>query len=104
MGVLDSHDPPFNAQDSVGGVTQLKDVASHAFDSEVFVHRADDLAFRLQEDLVVRRVGNGPSRCQRRQTSAPPAFECTVDGVVVNERPAPAAAARDPLGEHADYS
>jgi hypothetical protein len=104
MGVLDAHDPPFNAQDSIGGVAQLEDVSSHAFDSEVFVHSADDLAFRLQEDLEVRRVGDGSSRCQSRQTRAAPAFEYTVHGVVVNERPAPAAAAHDALGKHTDYS
>ena len=103
MGILDAHDAPFNAQNSIGGVAKLEDISSHAFDGEVFVHRADDLAFGLKKDLIVGGVGNGSSRGQSRQTRAPPAFEHTVDGVVVNQRTAPATAAHDTLGEHADH-
>ena len=91
--VLDPHRAALDAQDAVGGVAELEDVAGHALDGEVLVDRADDLALRLQQHLVVGVVGDGAARGERGQPRAAPAAQHAVDGVVVDQRAAPAAPA-----------
>ena len=84
MRVLDAHDAALDAQDAVGRVAELEDVAGHALDGEVLVHRADDLALGLQQHLVVGVVGDGAAGGERGQAGAAPAAQQAVHGVVVD--------------------
>ena len=47
MGVLDTDDAALDAQDAIGGVAELEDVAGHALDREILVDGADELVLRL---------------------------------------------------------
>ena len=46
--VLDAHRAALDAQDAIGRIAELEDVARHALDGEILVHRADEVALRLQ--------------------------------------------------------
>ena len=77
LRVLDAHDAALDAQDAIGGIAELEDVAGQALDGEVLVHRADDLVLGLEQHLVVGVVGDraaevsAVSRAPRRPRSTP---------------------------------
>src|SRR5690348_17083139 len=48
LRVLDAHRAALDANDAIGGVAELEDVALQALDGEILVDRADDLALRLE--------------------------------------------------------
>ena len=91
MRVLDPHHAALDAQDAIAPVAELEDVAGEALDGEILVHGADDVALGLEQDLIVGVVGDGAAGGERRQPRAAPAAQHAVDGVVVDERAAPAA-------------
>ena len=101
MRILDADPALLHAQDAVGHIAQLEDIALQALDREVLVHRADELRLRLENDLVVGVVGNGAAGGEGGQSRAAPSFDQMVHAVVMNERPVPAAARAVALGEHA---
>ena len=101
VGVLDAHDAALDAQDAVGRVAELEDVARQALDREVLVHRADDLVLGLQQHLVVGIVGDGAAGGERGQPGAAPAAQLAVDGIVMDQRAAPAAPGGEAFGQHA---
>ena len=100
--ILHAHDAALHPQDAIGGIAELEDVAGHALDGEVLVHRADDLGLGLQQHLVVGVVGDGAAGGQRRQARAAPAAQHAVHRVVVDQRPAPAAPAGEAFRQHGD--
>jgi hypothetical protein len=102
VGILDAHHAAFDALDLVAAIAELEDVAGHAFDRKVLVHRADDVVFRLEQHLVVGVVGNRSARRQRRQPRAAAAAQLVVHRVMVEQRPAPAAPRMEALGQHGD--
>ena len=99
--VLDAHPSRLDAQDAVGDVAELEDVALQALDGEVLVHRADELRLRLEDHLVVGGVGDRAAGGERGEARAAPALDDAVDGVVVHERAVAAAARAVAFGEHA---
>ena len=62
--------------------------------------RADELVLRLEQHLVVGVVGDRAAGGQRRQPRAAPAAQHAVDGVVMDERAAPAAPGGEAFGQH----
>ena len=70
--VLHPHRPALDPQDAIGGVAELEDVALQALDSEVLVDAADDVVLRLQQHLIVGRVGDRAARGERRRAGAAP--------------------------------
>ena len=66
MGVLDAHHARVHLQDSPRSVAELKDIARHALDREIFVDRANERLGRLQDDAVIGIIRDGASRGQRR--------------------------------------
>ena len=49
LRVLHAHDAALDPQDPIGLVAELEDVAGHALDREVLVHRADELVLGLEQ-------------------------------------------------------
>ena len=101
MGVLDAHHAALDAQDAVALVAELEDVAGHALDREILVHGADDVVLRLEQHLVVGVVGDGAAGGERGEPRAAPAAQHVVDGVVVDQRAAPAAPGAEAFRQHA---
>ncbi len=101
LGIGDAHRAALDADDAIGGVAELEDVAGQALDGEILVDRADDLALRLEQHLVIGIVGDRAARGQRRHPCAAPSAQHLVDRVVMDERAAPAAPRAEPVGEHA---
>ena len=62
--------PGFDAPDLPRVRAQQEDVAGHALDREVFVERADDVALGLDDDVVVRGLGNRAAARDRRHARA----------------------------------
>ena len=102
VGVLHPDRALLHAQDAIGGVAQLEDIALQALHGEVLVDRADGLRLRFEQHRVVGRVGYRPAGGQGRQTRAAPAAHFAVDGVVVDEGAATAAARSEAVCEHPD--
>ncbi len=99
--ILDAQAAALDAQHAIGDVAQLEDVASHALDREILVHRADHLRLRLEHDFVVGGVGNRAARCDRSQPRAASRAQRAVDRVAVQVGRTRAAPRRVALGEHA---
>ena len=87
-------------EDSVGGIAELKDIARHALEGEVFVQRADEQFAGQQRDVVVELIGNRAAVGHRRQASRPPGPQPAVDPVVVQVGAAAAALGGETVGEH----
>ena len=64
-----------HAQDSVGDVAELKDIALQALDGEVLVDRADERGLWLEDDLVVGVVGNRAAGGERGEAGVAAAAE-----------------------------
>ena len=58
LRVLDAHAARLDAPDAPRAVAEQEDVAAHALDGEVLVHRADEQPVRLLDHLVVGGVGD----------------------------------------------
>jgi hypothetical protein len=93
----------FDALDAVAGVAKLKDVAGHAFDGKVLVHRADDDRLRLQYDFVISRVGDGAAGHQRGKPCAAPRAQLAVHRIAMQVGRARALAGGEALGQHAHH-
>ena len=57
-----------------------------AFDGEVLVDRADDYAFRLQQNLEIRIVGDRAARGDRREPCPAPSAQAAVDLIAMDQR------------------
>jgi hypothetical protein len=72
MRVLDADGVLLHADDAIGVIAELEDVAGHALDREVFVQRADEDVLRIEQDLVIGVVRDrtaGGNRGQPRAAS-----------------------------------
>ena len=103
VGILDAHDAALDAQDAIALVAELEDVAGEALDREILVHGADDVVLRLQQHLIVGVVRDRAAGGERGEARAAPAAQHVVDGVVVDERAAPAAPRAEAVGQHVDH-
>ncbi len=101
VSVFDAHGAALDAQDPIGDVAELKDVALQALDGEIFVDGADKLRLRLQHDSVVRGIRDRPAGGQSRESGAAAPANHVVHGVVIDESAVPAPPGGIALGEHA---
>ena len=88
--VLNPHDAALDALDLVAPVAELKYVAGKAFDGEILVYCSDEVVFRLEQHLIVGVVGDGTACRQRGQSRAAAPAQDPIDGVMVDQRTAPA--------------
>ena len=99
--ILDAHDAALDALDAIRRVAELEHVTREALDREVLVDRADEMVLRFEDHLVVGGVGNRAARGQRGEPRAAPAAQHVIDGVMVQQRAAAAAARAVAFGQHA---
>src|SRR5262245_65885383 len=92
MGILDPDDAALDALDAIALVAELKDVAGHALDREILIHRADELVLRLEQHAIVRIVRDRAAGGQRGEARAAAAAQHMIDGVMVDQGAAPPAA------------
>jgi hypothetical protein len=100
LRVDDAHDARANLCDLPRRVAELNDVAGRTLDGEVFVQRADERVFRIEDDAVVGHFRNGAARRNRETAGAAPAAQAAVDLVAMQQRAAPAAFGREPFRRH----
>lgn len=103
MRVLHAQPVALDALDAVAGVAELEDVAGHALDREILVHRAHDDRLRLQHHLVVGGVGDGPAGGQRGEPRAAPRAQLAVHRVAMDVGRARALPRGEALGQHAHH-
>src|SRR5439155_25489391 len=99
--VFDANSAGIHAQDFPGGVAQLENVPGQALDGEIFVDCADECLARLQHHTVVSVVGNCAAGSQRYEARAAPGAHAMVDGIVMDQRCAPAPFGAKTLRQHA---
>ena len=92
LRIGDAHDTAADAQDAPRRVAELENVARQRLDREVFVERAEERAFGLEQHAVVEHFGNRAAAHDRRHARAFARAHFLVDRIVVHERGAPAAA------------
>src|SRR5579883_567254 len=103
MRVLHPHDAGFDAPHLPRIGSEQEDVAGHAFDGKILVEGTDDVAFRLDDDVVVRSIGDGAAARDSGQPRAAAGSQPSVDAVVVQERAAAPARGRDAVGQHRNH-
>ena len=90
-------------ENPIGGIAELKDVARHALESEVFVQRADEQFAGQHHHVMVELIGYGTAVGDRRKASPPPRPQPVVDPVVVQVGAAAAALGGEAIGEHPEH-
>ena len=84
-------------------VAELKDVARHRLDREVLVQGADERVARIDDDPVVRDLGDRAARGLREQPRAAAAAHQAVDFVAMDQRGAAAAPRREAVRRHREH-
>ena len=101
LGVFHPDRPALDPLNAIGGIAELENVARHALDGEILVHRADGLVLGLEQHLVVGGVGDRAAGGQRGRPRAAPAAQNVIDRVAMDERAAAAPTGGEALAQHA---
>ena len=83
MGVFHSNRSRLDLGDPPRGIAELEDVARHALDGEVLIHRPDECFGRLEDDAVIGEIRNRAAGSEGRDPRSPAAAEAAVHRVVV---------------------
>ena len=102
LRILDPHFAWLDPQDAIRHVPELKNVAWHALDGEVFVQRANPNRGGLEQHLVVGVVRDGAAGSNRRKPRSPSPTQLAIHRIVVNVGAAPSARGVEPLTQHLD--
>ncbi|MCY1409200.1 hypothetical protein D9M71_245400 [compost metagenome] len=100
LGVLDADPAAFDADDAVGAVTELEDIAGQALDGEIFVDAADVQALGFEDHGVVGVVRNGAAAGNGCQLAASAPAQRTGHGIAVQVSAAHALAAVVAFGQY----
>ena len=87
-------------ENPVGSIAELKDIARHALEGEVFVQRADEKLAGHQRDVMVELIGYRAAVGHRRQARPAPGPQPAIDAIVVQVGAAAAALGGESVGEH----
>ena len=101
LGVLHPDRPALDPLNAIRRVAKLKNIARHALDGEILVHRADGLVLRLEQHLVVGGVGDRAAGGERGRPRAAPSAQNAIDRIAMDERAAAAPAGGEALAQHA---
>ena len=100
MRIGDTDGAALDPQNAIGLIAELKNIASQAFDREILMHAADELIVRLEKHPVIGVVGDRAAGGQRGQPRPAPAAQPVIDGIVMDQRAAPATPGRETFGKH----
>ena len=103
MRILHAHDAALDADDAIGGVAELEDVAREAFDGKVLVDRADHHALGLEQHLEIGIVRDRAAGGDGGEPGAAPPAQYAVDLVAMDQRAASTAPRGEAVGEHAQH-
>jgi len=101
-GVLHENFSGLHAAYAPGSVSQQHDVSGKALDGEVFVHGANDRAFRMRYDGIQRVFRDGPAAGDGRKTAAPARTDHAIHPVAMQIRSITAASACNSFRKHFD--
>ena len=100
MRIGDADSAALDTQDAVGLIAELKNISRQAFDGEIFVHAADELIIRLEQNPVIRVVRDRAT-WRSAPSSVPHAGRATmVDGVMMDQGAPAAPPCGEAFGEH----
>src|SRR6185312_6149636 len=100
--ILDPDDAALHAQDPVGRIPELEDVALQTLDREILIHRADELRLRLQHHPVVGVVRNRYEGGNRREPGTAASAKEMVYRVMMNQGTVAPPSRREAFREHAE--
>ena len=100
MCILDKHPALFDLQHAVGKIAELKDITRHAFKRKVFIQAADEQAFGLQDDIVIKLVGNRAAVGNGRQACTAARPQHPIHGITMQVGPAPSPPRVEAIGQH----
>ncbi len=80
--------PRLDPTDSPRVRTENEDVPRHTFDRPVFVDGAHQRLVRIEDDAIIRDVGDGAAVRERDEAGGAPSAEDSIDAIVVQERTA----------------
>jgi hypothetical protein len=95
-GALHPQHPP-------GGVAQLKDIAGHAVNGEVFIHGADDMPLRFGHDVVVGGIRDRAATGKRGKPRAAPGPRHAVHAIHVQPGATSTVRKAVALAQHGDH-
>src|SRR5581483_4766354 len=100
MGVFDSDLALFNFDDLPGSIPQLKDIALHTFNREIFVDGSDYCLAWLEDYLIISGVRNRSTGCDCRQSRSAPTAQTMIDHIVMQIGAAATATGAESFGKH----
>ena len=104
VGVLDPQGAAFESQHFPAGIAKLENVAGHAFDGEILIHRADEFALGFENDLVFGVVGDRAAAGDGGQSGALAGPQSSMNTVAMQIGSALTAPRGVTFGQHADDS
>ena len=100
MGVFDKNPALFDLEHAVGKIAELEDIAGHTFKGKVFIQAADKQAFGLQDDVVIKLVGNRTTIGNGSQACTAPWPQHAIDNITVQVGATPTTARMETVGQH----
>src|SRR6476620_10083346 len=79
LRILYAHDAALHANDAIGSIAKLEDVALEALHGEILVDRADHEALRLEQHLEVGIIRNGAAGGDGREPRSAPSAQHAVN-------------------------
>ena len=102
LRVLDAHGAALDAQNAIGTVAELEDIAGQALDREILVDRADENVLRLHLHAVIGIVRNGAAGGEPGEARAFAAANLAVHRIMMDQGAAPATAEGEAVCQHLD--
>src|SRR5262249_60416525 len=85
LRVLHAHHAALDADDAIGSVAELEDVALEALHGEILIDRADHHVLRLEQNLEIGIVGDGAARGRRQEPSPTPPAQTAIDPAAMDQ-------------------
>src|SRR5262245_11949232 len=103
MCVLHAHYAALDADNLIGSVAELEDIALKTLYGEILIDRADHHVLRLEQNLEVGIVGDRATGSDCREPTPAPPTQHTVDLVAMEQRAAPSAPRGEAVGKHTQH-
>jgi hypothetical protein len=102
VSVFDADAAALDAEDAVGDVAELENIALEALHGEIFVDGPNDSGLRFEDHLEIGVVGDRPARGDGGEACTAAATKLMVHGVVIDQRAVTPASGGEAFSQHAD--